>query len=118
MAWNIAAHTHFGQKVTVITEYESRFVNAVKQIPLRSKSYDEWLVSRTPATRIQFWGLLLFGSILIAGGLFLLIPVWWKGSSDPLDVFAIALLSMCSIPSLAIIYYGLLHVKRALVRRQ
>jgi hypothetical protein len=82
------------------------------------KSYDEWFGARTPATRVQFWGLLLLGAMLIASGLSLLVLMWSKALLDPLDGFVIVLLSLCSIPGLAAVYFGALHIKRALAARK
>jgi hypothetical protein len=82
------------------------------------KSYDEWFTARTPATRVQFLGLLPIGAMLIATGLSVLVVMWSKGLSDPVDGFVIILLSMCSIPGLAIIYFGVLHIKRVLAGRK
>lgn len=83
------------------------------------KSYDEWFAARTPTTRVQFLGLLLLGGMLIAGGLSVLVLMWSKVLSDPLlDGFVIVLLSLCSVPGLAVIYFGVLHIKRALAGRK
>ena len=82
--------------------------------PLRGKSYDEWFASHSPVTRVQFCGLILLGGMLMASGVTLLVVTWLKVSSESLDVFAIAVLSVLSIPSIAIAYFGFTHIKRAL----
>jgi hypothetical protein len=57
--------------------------------------------------------------MLIAGGLSVIVLMWSKALSDPLlDSFFIVLLSMCSVPGLAMIYFGVLHIKRALAGRK
>lgn len=82
------------------------------------KSYDEWFAASTPATRVQFLGLLLLGTTIVASGLTVLVLIWSKAFSDPLlDGFLIAVFFVCSIPALAVVYFGVLHIKRALARR-
>jgi hypothetical protein len=82
------------------------------------KSYDEWFAARTPATRVQFLGLLLLGATIVASGLTVLALIWSKAFSDPLlGGFVIAISSICSIPALVVVYFGVLHIKRALARR-
>jgi hypothetical protein len=56
--------------------------------------------------------------MLIASGLSLLVLMWSKALLDPLDGFVIVLLSLCSIPGLAAVYFGALHIKRALAARK
>ena len=60
----------------------------------------------------------MLGAMLIASGLSWMVLVWSKGLLDPLDGFVIVLLSMCSIPGLAIVYFGVLHIKRELAGRR
>jgi hypothetical protein len=89
----------------------------VKYRRIFTKSYDEWFASHAPVTRVQFWGLLLLGIMLIAGGLSVLVLMWSKGLSERLDAFVILVLSVVSIPSIAMIYFGGMHIKRALAGR-
>ena len=52
------------------------------------RAYDAWFGSRTPVTGTQFWGLLLLGGTLIAGGLTVLLTVL---SKYPLATFTLSL---------------------------
>lgn len=55
---------------------------------------------------------------LIASGLSVLVLMWSKALSGPLlNGFLIAVMCFCSIPALAVVYFGVLHIKRALARR-
>ena len=98
-------------------ERRSKVGAAVKYRRMFGKSYDEWFASHAPVTRIQFWGLLLLGIMLIAAGLSLLVLIWSKAMSNQVDVFVILGLSIISIPSVAAIYFGGMHIKRALAGR-
>jgi hypothetical protein len=80
------------------------------------KSYDEFFAARSAVTRIQFWGLVLVGGSLITTGFALLAMILLKLSPDPLDAgFAIIWLFLPVGICGAIIYFGVLHIKRALV---
>ena len=83
----------------------------------RGKSYDEFFASHSPVNRLQFWGFVLLGGGFIATGLALLAIVLSRFSFKSLDALAmIVLLVPCGISG-AIICFGVLHIKRALVGR-
>jgi len=82
---------------------------------LGGQSYDEWFAAGSPVNRVQFWGLVVVGGSLIIVGFALLATVLSKfppQSLDTLEVIVLLLpLGICS----AIIYFGVLHIKRAFV---
>lgn len=80
------------------------------------KSYDEFFAARSRVSRLQFWGLVVLGGWLIATGLTVLIYIVTMVSSEPVDAFELLLLFPVGI-CCAIIYLGILHLRRALVGR-
>jgi len=80
---------------------------------LRGKSYDQFFSTCSPVTRNQFWGLVLLGASLIMCGLGLLATVLSRFSFQSMDgLEVVALLFPFAICG-AIIYFGVLHIKRA-----
>lgn len=81
----------------------------------RRHSYDRFLVARTVPTRVQFWGFLILGASLVVTGFALLLMFVSRFSLktiSALDVLTLMIpLGICG----AIVYFGLLHIKRALV---
>ena len=60
----------------------------------------------------------MLGAGLIAGGLSLLVTLLVTLSRDSVDMFVVLVGLVCAAPSLAIVYFGILHIRRALVGRQ
>jgi hypothetical protein len=82
------------------------------------RTYDAWFGSRSPATRTQFWGLLLVGGTLIAGGLKVLLKVLSKYPLATWDAStAIVVLLPASVIFGGIIAFGVLHIRWAFAGR-
>lgn len=85
---------------------------------LTGKGYDEFFASRSRVSRLQFLGLILLGAGLITSGITLLVMTLLKVSLEPLDAFEVVVLLLCAAPCFAIMYFGVLHIRRALVGRR
>ena len=86
--------------------------------PRLGRSYDEFFVSRSRITRIQFWGLVLLGSNLTAGGACLFLVVCgklWQPRMGIGDWLTLALVGVICSP---IVVFGLMYLKRAYVGRK
>jgi len=82
-----------------------------------SGSYDKFFSANTRPSRLQSWGLVLLGGNLIVLGAALLLVVVSKLIGPTLDPGqGFVLLLGVGISSL-IIYFGFLHIKRALAGR-
>lgn len=82
------------------------------------RTYDVWFGSRTPVTGTQFWGLLLLGGTLIAGGLTVLLTVLSKYPPATWDAStAIIVLLPATVVFGGTIAFGVLHIRRAFTGR-
>jgi hypothetical protein len=92
----------------------------VKKRPdrLGYQTYDQFFISTSPTTTIQFWGLVVLGGSLIAAGLSLLFMVLSKFSGAPFGTFeGLVLLFVLGICA-SFVYLGVVHLKRAFVGRR
>ncbi len=86
-------------------------------LPIKS-SYDRFFAGHSRVNGIQFWGLNLLGGTFVAGGCGLLVILVRKVATDPLDVWELLLLSIPVAICCSIIYFGILHIKRAFAARR
>jgi hypothetical protein len=84
---------------------------------LTGKGYGEFFASRSRVSGLQFLGLILLGAGLITSGTTLLVMTLLKFSLESLDAFEVVVLLICTSPCFAIMYFGVLHIRRALVGR-
>jgi hypothetical protein len=85
---------------------------------LPTGSYDKFFAGRFRVTGLQFWGLILLGMSFVSGGCFLLVMMVWKVSADPWDGWKVIILFVPAAIFCSIIYFGILHIKRAFAGRR
>jgi hypothetical protein len=76
-----------------------------------TSSYDAFFKSRSPVSRLHFIGLCLIGGNLILGGttiLCMLVAALW-----PLSISKVLVFFLSSMLYALIVYFGLLHLRRA-----
>jgi|GEM_PF-4813878 hypothetical protein len=81
------------------------------------RAYNQFFASRSPVTRIQFWGFILLGGALIVGGLALLTLFVSGVSGESVDALEVVLMSIPVSMCIAVICVGILHIRRAVVGR-
>ena len=82
------------------------------------KTYDEWFSARSPANPVQFAGLLVLGVALIGCGAYLLALIFSRFPLSSLDPTTTVILLIPFCVCFAIIYFGVLHIKRAFAGRR
>jgi hypothetical protein len=81
------------------------------------RTYDKFFASRSPVSVVQFWGLMILGGNLIAAGLGLLALFLLKISKESLDAFGMIMFLIPTGICGAIIWLGILHIRRAFAGR-
>jgi hypothetical protein len=81
--------------------------------PLRGQTYDEFFSSKSPVSRLQFAGLLVLGGALVTCGVSLVVMILSNFPFASLDFTAAIILVACLCVPIAIIYFGVLHIRRA-----
>jgi hypothetical protein len=82
-----------------------------------ARTYDAWFDSRTPVTRTQFWGQLLLGGTLISSGMTVLLMVLSKYPVATLDAPTAIILVIPVGIFVAIVAFGVLHIRRGFAGR-
>jgi len=95
----------------------ARFKNSTRFRPL-TPATDEFFAAHSRVTRLQFWGLILLGESFVTGGCGLFVMMVRKVSPDPLDVSKVIFLSVPTAIFGSIVYFGILHIKRAFAGRR
>jgi hypothetical protein len=86
---------------------------------LRERSYDKFLVSKSPVTGLQFLGLLIIGGSLIAVSLITLAVMLREvRPSQLLDMPGSLIVIVPVAIFLAIAYLGVMHIRRAISGRR
>jgi hypothetical protein len=81
------------------------------------RTYDEWFSAGSPVSPLQFAGLLVLGVALIACGVSLLVTLVSRFPPSSLDPTTTVILLFPFCVCFAIIYFGVLHVRRAFAGR-
>jgi hypothetical protein len=81
------------------------------------RTYDEWFCARSPVSPVQFAGLLILGIALIVCGVYLLVLLVSRFPPSSLDPTTTVILLIPFGVCFAIIYFGVLHVRRAFAGR-
>jgi cytochrome b subunit of formate dehydrogenase len=78
---------------------------------LRGRTYDEFFDSRSPVSKVQFWGLILLGGGLMVSGAVILMML--LSALRPISFTKLIVVIISSALWILFIYFGLAHVKRA-----
>jgi hypothetical protein len=81
-------------------------------------TYDQFFTSGSRPTPIQFWGLVVLGGTLIAGGVSLLFTVLTKLAGASSGPFAGMVFLIVAGISASFVYFGAMHLKRAFVGKR
>jgi hypothetical protein len=80
-------------------------------------AYDHFFMAHSRTTTVQFWGLVVLGVSLIAIGVSLLLTIMSHFSGSPAGLFeGLVLLLVLGICA-SLVYFGVMHLKRAFAGR-